>query len=90
MFQPNGKEHLYEVLWTSVSPWATFLPSRDRDLFVHELTQSLHGVSLIDDFAPVGQFLREWKATAEIHADPRLARRLRSGLDASSDAIPTP
>lgn len=81
---PAGLETSIE----EVFPWTTFLPSRDRDLFVHEFTQSLHGVSLIDDFAPVGQFLREWKVTAEIHADPRLARRLRSGLDASGDAVP--
>lgn len=71
-------------------PWATFLPRQDRKLFIDELTRVLLGVSTIDNFAPVGQLLREWKATAEIHADPRLARRLRRQLDASGDEVAAP
>lgn len=71
-------------------PWVTFLPRRERTLFVDDLTRVLIAVSTIDNFAPVGQLLREWKATAEIHADPRLARRLRRPLDATGEAIPLP
>ena len=71
-------------------PWATFLPRHDRALFVDELTRTLLAVSTIDNFAPVGQLLREWKATAEIHADPRLARRLRGRLDAAGEAVSLP
>ena len=71
-------------------PWATFLPRQDRKLFIDELTQTLIAVSTIDNFAPVGQLLREWKATAEIHADPRLARRLRRRVDASGEAVQAP
>jgi hypothetical protein len=69
-------------------PWATFLPRADRKLFLEELTRTLLAVSMIDNFAPVGQLLREWKATAEIHADPRLARRLRSHLEAAGESVP--
>lgn len=71
-------------------PWVAFLPRKDRSLFVDELTRTLLAVSMIDNFAPVGQLLREWKATAEIHADPRLARRLRRSLDAGGDAVLPP
>ena len=71
-------------------PWATFLPRQDRRLFIDELTQTLLAVSTIDNFAPVGQLLREWKSTAEIHADPRLARRLRRRVDAGGEAVPAP
>lgn len=71
-------------------PWVAFLPRKDRNLFVDELTRTLLAVSMIDNFAPVGQLLREWKATAEIHADPRLARRLRGSLDAGGDAVLPP
>lgn len=71
-------------------PWATFLPREDRKLFIDELTRTLLAVSTIDNFAPVGQLLREWKATAEIHADPRLARRLRRRIDASGEMILAP
>ena len=41
-------------------------------------------------FAPVGQLLREWRATAEIHADPRLARRLRADIAADGGVVPAP
>lgn len=71
-------------------PWATFLPRQDRKLFIDELTRTLLAVSTIDNFAPVGQLLREWKATAEIHADPRLARRLRRRIDASGELVEAP
>jgi hypothetical protein len=71
-------------------PWATFLPRQDRKLFIDELTRTLLAVSTIDNFAPVGQLLREWKATAEIHADPRLARRLRRRVDANGEAVQAP
>ena len=71
-------------------PWATFLPRQDRKLFLDELSRTLLAVSTIDNFAPVGQLLREWRATAEIHADPRLARRLRRRIDARGDAVQAP
>jgi hypothetical protein len=71
-------------------PWATFLPRHDRKLFIDELTRVLLAVSTIDNFAPVGQLLREWKATAEVHADPRLARRLQRRLEATGEAVPVP
>ncbi|MEJ7719070.1 MAG: hypothetical protein WKF58_00805 [Ilumatobacteraceae bacterium] len=73
-----------------VFPWATFLPKRDRAAFVDELTTTLVAVGGLDNYAPIGQLLREWKATAEIHADPRLARRLRRSIDADGDAVPVP
>lgn len=73
-----------------VFPWAMFLPRQDRGLFIDELAQTLLAVSTIDNFAPVGQLLREWKATAEVHADPGLARRLRQRLDAAGDSVPAP
>lgn len=71
-------------------PWATFLPKRDLRLFLDELTATLVAVAGLENFAPVGQLLREWKATAEIHADPKLARRLRRSIDADGDSVPSP
>ena len=73
-----------------VFPWVTFLPSRDRKAFVDELTRTLVAVSTIENYAPVGQLLREWKATAELHADRRLARRLRGAISADGDPVPAP
>ena len=73
-----------------VFPWATFLPQRDRKDFTDELTRTLVAVSDLGNYGPVGQLLREWKATAEIHADPRLARRLRLAVDAEGGSVPSP
>ena len=84
--RPAGLESTID----EVFPWATFLPRQDRRLFIDELTQTLLAVSTIDNFAPVGQLLREWKATAEVLADPGLARRLRQRLDAAGDSVPAP
>ena len=73
-----------------VVPWATLLPKSDQGVFVDELTTTLMAVAGLENYAPVGQLLREWKATAEIHADSRLARRLRRSIDANGDAVSPP
>jgi hypothetical protein len=83
---PSGLEQTV----ADVFPWATFLPKRDRNAFIDELTTTLMAVAGLDNYAPVGQLLREWKATAEIHADPRLARRLRRSIDADGESVPVP
>lgn len=70
--------------------WTTFLPGPDRELFVEELTRMLLGAAAVDNYSPVTQLIREWKATAEIHADSALARRLSKPLDASGDIVPAP
>jgi hypothetical protein len=83
---PSGLEQTV----ADVFPWATFLPKRDRNAFIDELTTTLMAAAGLENYGPVGQLLREWKATAEIHADPKLARRLRRSIDAGGDAVPVP
>jgi hypothetical protein len=73
-----------------VFPWASFLPRQDHKTFGDDMAQILVAASTINNYAPVGQLLREWKATAEVHADPRLARRLRRRIDADGDMVPVP
>jgi Family of unknown function (DUF6247) len=73
-----------------VFAWSQFLPTADRQEFVRDLTQTLVASSDFSNFAPVSQLLREWRATAEIHADPRLARRLRGGVDAAGAPVSQP
>jgi hypothetical protein len=70
--------------------WATFLPEADRKVFVEELTRTLVGAADVENYSPVAQLMREWKATAEIHADPALARRLRTPLDADGVQVTVP
>ena len=44
----------------------------------------------VDNYEPLSQLVREWRATTEVHADPKLARRLRRPLDANGDQVALP
>ncbi len=59
-----------------VYPWVQYLPREERELFAEELTKALLASGSIEMFEPVALLVGAWKATAEIHADPELARRL--------------
>lgn len=59
-------------------PWTRFLPHEDLEAFLRELSETLPAAVDLDNLAPIHQLLREWKATAEVHADPELAAILRS------------
>ena len=73
-----------------VFPWVMFLPGPDRGLFVLELTKTLVAAAVVENFSPVAQLLREWQATAEIHADPVLARRLNGPVKAVGGPVAAP
>jgi hypothetical protein len=67
--------------------WLEFLPEGDLRVFVEEFSRVLLASAEIDNFAALGHLLREWRATASIHADPELARRLRRPIEAAGDAV---
>lgn len=72
-------------------PWTGFLPDDDRAQFITELTQALVAAADLQIFAPVGQLVREWRASAEIHADPSLAKKLQAPIDrADHGSVPSP
>lgn len=60
-------------------PWFAFLPAEDRRKFIAELKLQFASESP-QSLIELEQFFREWKATAEIHADPKLAARLLAPL----------
>ena len=62
-------------------PWVEFLPGPEREMFADELTRARLAESSVDSCAPFAQLVREWRATAEICADPELARRLAAPID---------
>jgi hypothetical protein len=68
-------------------PWLEFLPPRDRQLFVEEFSRTMVASAELDNYAPVSQLVGEWRATAEVHADPRLARRLKRPLQAEGPRV---
>jgi RimJ/RimL family protein N-acetyltransferase len=82
-------EALEAALDTSFA-WTSFLSTEDRTLFVREFATVVVASCEINNYEPVGQFLREWRATAEIMASPSLAARLRESVTTAGDPIPRP
>ncbi|MBV8162620.1 MAG: hypothetical protein JO265_17010 [Acidimicrobiia bacterium] len=70
--------------------WLEFLPKTDRRSFVDEFARVVTAAAALDNYAPLSQLLREWRATAEVHADPKLAQRLSRPLEAVGESIPGP
>src|SRR2546426_1262630 len=71
-------------------PWLEFLPARDRRAFVEEFSRVVVAAAELDNYAPLVRLVREWRATAEVHADPKLARRIKRPLQATGERIERP
>lgn len=63
-------------------PWMEFLPAADRHAFLDEYSRIVAAAAALDSYELLSQLVQEWRATAEVHADPKLARRLRRAVDA--------
>lgn len=72
-----------------VFPWVRFLPTEDVRAFVLELVDTLRAAEALENAAPVVQLITEWRHTAEVHADPELATRVRHGED-DHGVVPEP
>lgn len=75
---------------TDAFGWVEFLPDAERRRFVDEFSRVVVAVAAIDDFGPLVQLIREWRATAEVHADPQLAHSLRQPVTAGGPAVRPP
>jgi hypothetical protein len=71
-------------------PWLEFLPQSDRELFVDEFSRLIAAAAELDNYAGLSQLVAEWRATAEVQADPRLARRLRRPVHAEGGPVQAP
>jgi hypothetical protein len=73
-------------------PWTAYLPVPDRALFIRDLTQTLAASADLENFSLLVRLLREWRATAEIHADPELAARMKRPikLTGKEQRVPKP
>jgi uncharacterized protein DUF6247 len=71
-------------------PWVEFLPAGDRRAFADEFSRVAIAAADLDSYGPLSQLIREWRATAEIHADPSLARRLRRAVRAGGEPVAIP
>lgn len=71
-------------------PWVDLLPPKDRRLFADEFSRVVIAAADLDNLASLTQLLREWRATAEVCADPKLARRLRRPLVETGEPVAAP
>lgn len=74
----------------AVLPWLTFLPESDRESFAAEFVSTTAAAIDLGTLTPVSVLLREWKNTALVHADPRLAAAMRREHPGSGAVIPRP
>ena len=61
-------------------PWTDVLPEQDRAQFVTDFVRAFHASAEMGHWALVSQTIREWKATAAIHADPDLFEQLTGAV----------
>ncbi len=69
-------------------PWTRLLPKSDLPVLVSELAEA--AASGKDAPEKVAAVIREWRATAEIYADPDDAKRLRRALQEANEGKATP
>ena len=71
--------------------WSEFLPPKDRRVFLDEFSRTLIASADMDTYEHLAQLVREWRATAEIHAQPGLAKRLKQPVKSTEGpSIPAP
>lgn len=71
-------------------PWADVLPEQDRAQFVTDFVRAFQASAEMGQWTPLAQAVREWKATAIVHADPELAEQLSGPVDDDFGAVPAP
>ena len=54
-------------------PWTTFLPVDERLTFLQEFAATATACIEAEVFGPLAQLSREWRATAAVYAEPKLA-----------------
>lgn len=67
-----------------------FLSADDRAAFAREYVETFAACNDLQVWAPLGQLLHEWKATAAVAADPELAAALTTSIEDDFGPVPTP
>ena len=71
-------------------PWLEFLTATDRRSFIAEFSRAVAAATELDSYGSLLQLVQEWRATAEVRADPQLARRLRRPIQAAGGPVVRP
>ena len=64
-------------------PWAAYLKSADRRIMVRELLSAYEESFAKDNWSIIQNALDDWKATAEVESNPKLAKALDEEDDPS-------
>ncbi|WP_436493852.1 hypothetical protein [Actinokineospora sp. HUAS TT18] len=62
-------------------PWVDVLPPEDRRQFVADFARAFQGSAELGHWGMLDQTIREWRATAAIHADAALAACLAEPIN---------
>jgi hypothetical protein len=72
---PDTRQRVASALSASL-PWTTFLPDEERAEFFEALTATAAACVELDTFEPLAHLIDGWRATAQVHAKPELAKLL--------------
>lgn len=73
---PDTRQRVAGALTASL-PWTTFLPEEEREEFFEALAATAAACVEVDTFEPLAHLIEGWRATAEIHANPKLDKLLK-------------
>jgi hypothetical protein len=71
-------------------PWLRFLTAADRVQFATEFIETAVASSDLGTLAPLSALIAEWRDTALVRADPRLAAALRRPHPGDGELVPRP
>jgi hypothetical protein len=71
-------------------PWSDVLPEQDRTQFVTDFVRAFQASAEMGEWTLVSQTVREWKATAAVHAHPDLVKQLSGPLNDDFGMVPDP
>lgn len=71
-------------------PWVDALPSADRCQFVADFVRAFQASAEMGEWSMLAKTIREWRDTATIHANPRLASQLAEPLNEDFGPVPHP
>jgi len=81
------------LLWPPLvdsQPWLRLLPEGERATFIQEFAQTVEACAAIGNNSPLAQLLNEWKATAEVYAEPALLATLKRPSPGTAVRVPRP
>ncbi len=86
----SDNRDLIRTVVEAAFPWVSYLSSDEAADFIDELVASLRAGSSLDNPAPPARTIETWRHTAEVYADPELARILSTPSEGDFGAVPAP